>query len=86
MIFFRTNVKYVNILDKVEFERFRAKVKVTVAFLVKHSHRSSALIHRPISILCHTNVKYDNILDKFELERSRVKVTVAILRKTLSLL
>ena len=55
-----------------EFERSRAKVKVTVAIFRKtHCHRSSALIYRPIFILFHTNVKYDNILDKFEFERSR---------------
>ena len=45
LIFFHTNVKYDNILDKFEFDCSRAKVKFTEAFLRKtHCHRSSALI------------------------------------------
>ena len=79
-------------MDKFKFEQSRAKVKVTMAILEKHCHRSSAFIYRPNLILYHTNVKYENILDKFlkhilnkfEFERSRAKVTVAIFRKTLS--
>ena len=35
LILFHTNVIYDNILDKFEFERSRAKVKVTVAILRK---------------------------------------------------
>ena len=38
-------IKYDNILDEFEFERFKAKVKATVAiFRKKNCHRSSALI------------------------------------------
>ena len=42
--------KYDNILDKFEFERSRAKVRVTVAILENHCHRFSALTYYPISI------------------------------------
>ena len=38
-------MKYDNICNNFEFEGFRAKVKVTVAILEKHCHRSSAFIY-----------------------------------------
>ena len=50
LILFHTNVKYENILEKIGFDRSKAKVKVTVAILEKHCHRSSALIYYPVSI------------------------------------
>ena len=43
-------------------------------FLEEHSHRSGALIYRPILILYHTNVQYDNTLDKYDYKRCRAKV------------
>ena len=42
---------------KFEFERSRAKVKVTLAILrKKHCYRFSALIYRPILVLYHINI------------------------------
>ena len=84
MIFVHTNVKYDNFLDKFEFERSGAKVKVLVAdFRKTLCHYSSAFIYRLILILYYTNVEYDNILNKFEFERSKAKVkaTAAIFIK-----
>ena len=45
LILYHLIVYYDNILDKFEFERFRTKVKVTVAILEKHCHCSSAFIY-----------------------------------------
>ena len=49
-------------MNKFAFQISRVKVKVTVAFLEKHCHHSSAFICKPILIKFHINMKYDNIL------------------------
>ena len=78
LILYHLKFSYDNILDKFEFERSKARVKVTVAILEKqHFHHSIALIYYPISVLLYSNIRYDNTWNKFAFQYDRVKVKVA---------